>query len=520
MSRSVTAELLKVHRNLDLDADLVPVVAGPVRRYRLRHGTVEELDGRLRLRRVLPMGVPLDMALLAVDPAGDRVAVTDDGAVHVIPAEGERTTVEVPAVDTATFLPDGDLLLTAPRPDHSHEVILVDTAKGRVLALSLLDVDDAVVTATAHPHDGSVLLEAALGDAGSVLYLARADAGALTVERIAENVYAGGFPPAGDRLLLLPHPKADDGVSVLSWPGRRPVASFTPDDDRVELGCFLDDDRIMLKTHRPGLLVCTAALEPATRVDLDLASVVGDDGAEVSIVLGLSADTVAVDVWDGGELVPTVWWLDDRDRHPAVTGTDDLSVRLARVAAKLEQARERNDPAMFGADSHRFRLAPPLPEHAVDAFERAHGVTLPLPYRAFITRLGHGGPGGSAGAGPFYGLEPLDGWALGLRGNPAPDTLRTPFAAVPGVGDPAYWDRAGEPFTGTVTVSHQGCAHYSLLVVSGPARGRVTAATVGLSPREATSSDAPTGPTFTDDPDFLAWYERWLDAVLAGAKGF
>jgi hypothetical protein len=518
--RRITAELLKVHQHLDLDTDLVPVVAGPARRYRLRHGTVDELDGRLQHRRILPMGVPLTMALLAVAPTEERIAVTDDTAVHLLAAEGRRTTVAVAGADTAAFLPGNHLLLTAPRAGRAHEVILADAATGRVLDRSGLGVDRAVVTLTPHPHDGSVVVEAALGDDGSALYLVRVDGGTLAVERIAENVYAGGFSPAGDRLLLLPHPDATDEASVLSWPDRRPVASFSSGDNRAELGCFLDDDRILLKTVGADLLVCSAGLEPAAWVDLDLTPVVGDDEPEVSIVLGLSPDTIAVDVWDGEELVPTVWWIHDRDGRPAVTGTDELSLRLARVAGKLRVAGERADVAMFGADSHRFRLGPPLPEHTVAAFERAHGVTLPADYRAFITRLGHGGPGGSPGAGPYYGLEPLDDWALGLSRAPGPDTLATPFGALPGTEDPGFADRDGEPFTGTLTISHQGCGHYSLLVVTGPARGRVTAATVGLSPKEATYSDAPTGPTFTDDPDFLAWYERWLDAVLAGDGGF
>jgi hypothetical protein len=523
--RKITAELLKVHQHLDLEVDLVPAVAGPVRRYRLRYGTVDELDGSLRHHRALPMVVPPTMGLLAVAPTMEVAAVTDDNVVHLL-SQDERdghdvaVAVAVAGADTATFLPDGRILLTAPRPDRAHEVILADTATGHVLHRSVLGVTSAVVTATPHPHDGSVVLDAGMGDDGSVLYVARVEDGALLVERIAGDMYAGGFPPAGDRLLLLPHPNADD-VSVLSWPDRRPIASLAPDgahlddDDGFDLGCFLDDGQILLKTFGSGILLCSAGLEPTAWVGLDLAPVIGAGEPELSTVLGLSADTIAVDVWDGEHLVPTVWWIDDDHRRPVLTGTDELSTRLGRVAGKLSRARELylardpGEPAMFGADAHHFRLGPPLPEETVAAFERAHGVTLPPDYRAFTTRLGHGGPGGSPGAGPFYGVEALDDWTLGLRRIPGSDTLATPFAAVPGMDDPGFWRRDGEPFTGTLTISHQGCAHYALLVVTGPARGRVTR-----------YSDAATGPTFTDDPDFLAWYERWLDAVLAGARSF
>jgi hypothetical protein len=198
-----------------------------------------------------------------------------------------------------------------------------------------------------------------------------------------------------------------------------------------------------------------------------------------------------------------------------VTIDPDLSVRLDRVAAKLaDAARRPGEPVMFGASAHRFRLGPPLADTEVAAFERAHGVSLPADYRAFITTVGHGGSGRWGGAGPHYGLHPLQDWADSLWGGPTTNTLATPFPAEPGHRyqdwpaevAPGYDD---EPYTGTLTLSDQGCGYMSILVVSGPARGRV-----------ADTTEEPTGPTFTSDADFLAWYERWLDAVLAGRTYF
>src|SRR5205814_6473759 len=89
----------------------------------------------------------------------------------------------------------------------------------------------------------------------------------------------------------------------------------------------------------------------------------------------------------------------------------DLSVRLDRVATKLAAAAHRQgEPAMFGASAHRFQLGPPLAGTAVAAFEQEHGVSLPDDYRAFTTTVGHGGPGRWGGAGPYYGLHPLQDW--------------------------------------------------------------------------------------------------------------
>ena len=93
----------------------------------------------------------------------------------------------------------------------------------------------------------------------------------------------------------------------------------------------------------------------------------------------------------------------------------DLGVRLSRVAAKLRTAASiPGEPVMFGASTHRFRLGPPLDDFVVAAFEGRHGVSLPGDYRAFITTVGHGGPGQFGGAGPYYGLHPLENWDLGL----------------------------------------------------------------------------------------------------------
>jgi hypothetical protein len=205
----------------------------------------------------------------------------------------------------------------------------------------------------------------------------------------------------------------------------------------------------------------------------------------------------------------------DRRHNDRVTLDSDLRARLDRVAAKLANAANRpGDPVMFGASAHRFELGPPLPESEVTAFEREHGISLPDDYRAFITTIGHGGPGRWGGAGPFYGLHPIQDWATSLWGTPDANTLAQPFPAEPGR---VYSDWPSdvmsgddhEPYAGTLTLSDQGCGYLSILVVSGPARGRV-----------ADNSDAPTGPNFTDDADFLGWYERWLDAVLIGATHF
>ncbi|MFG1918425.1 SMI1/KNR4 family protein [Micromonospora sp. NPDC048898] len=198
-----------------------------------------------------------------------------------------------------------------------------------------------------------------------------------------------------------------------------------------------------------------------------------------------------------------------------VDSRDDLSARLVRVASKLAVAASSpGEPVMFGADSHRFRIGPVLTEDEVVAFETRHGVGLPPDYRGFITTVGHGGPGPFGGAGPFYGLLAIEDWEWTLQGDPDATMLARPFATEPGrvyenwLAEAAP-DEDDEPFRGTLVLSHQGCGDLSLLILTGPARGRV----VDTSPGKH-------GPHFTADPDFLSWYERWLDAVLVGDRHF
>jgi HEAT repeat protein len=180
--------------------------------------------------------------------------------------------------------------------------------------------------------------------------------------------------------------------------------------------------------------------------------------------------------------------------------------RLDGIIAKLTAVRERG-LSCFGSESHRFEPKPPASEAEVGAFEAAHRVRLPAAYRAFLLHVGHGGPG------PFYGLMTLEQWGharyeaiddLDAECPLDPDTLPAGKdwleALMP--GEDEAMDRA---LRGTLSLNTQGCSYYSQLVVTGPARGRVV------------YIDLDGGrPYFPEHDDFLGWYERWLDELLAG----
>ncbi|MFE3288107.1 SMI1/KNR4 family protein, partial [Streptomyces sp. NPDC059233] len=168
-----------------------------------------------------------------------------------------------------------------------------------------------------------------------------------------------------------------------------------------------------------------------------------------------------------------------------------MDARITRIQAKLA-ALPTTEKAVLG---------PVLTETQISDFEDAHGVRLPEEFRQFLTRIGHGGYG------PTYGLLPMERWVgRGDRGHPAESFPIAPDDAVP-TGPDDRGHLAGS-FPGTITVVYRGCSDFTLLVVTGPGRGRLV----------EVNAEGFFAPLFHADSDFLSWYERWLDFVLTGHR--
>jgi HEAT repeat protein len=180
--------------------------------------------------------------------------------------------------------------------------------------------------------------------------------------------------------------------------------------------------------------------------------------------------------------------------------------RVRRILSKLEQVRSR-DLSCFGSESHNFRLESPLSEAALRDFEANHRIRLPDDYRSFLQHAGNGG------AGPYYGLFSLDKWndfADWVVDNMPDDFLSRPCPLHANLESAADWaDQFGEasPYQGTLSLGSQGCTHAMQLVVTGPSAGKVVYVDADGHP-----------PYMVHEPDFLAWYERWLDELLQGYK--
>lgn len=190
--------------------------------------------------------------------------------------------------------------------------------------------------------------------------------------------------------------------------------------------------------------------------------------------------------------------------------------------------------AVFGADfpdhGHNFELLPVLTEEQLGAVERRLGTELPEEYRTFLLEVGAGG------AGPFYGLFPMKPpgpdtppatghCALPFRPElsaeldehmyaeprradyPDGDTFDDAFAAIYAAWDARHDELLDSVTEGTLCISSQGCAYYSLLVVTGPLSGTIwddiRALGEGVAPTELRGR--------TGHVSFAEWYLDWLD---------
>ena len=157
-------------------------------------------------------------------------------------------------------------------------------------------------------------------------------------------------------------------------------------------------------------------------------------------------------------------------------------------------------------------FAPCLPAADLDAFELAHGVSLPPEYRYFLAHIGNDGAGP-----PAYGLRPL-GATETWWSDEQPmawqhfQAIRRPFPfAQPwcredeAEPDPA---RLAAVYDGSLYLGTDGCGIDWALIVTGPQRGYVWQFTeAGIIPCQ---------PVMT----FCEWFSQWLHHDAASPATF
>ncbi|MDO3411909.1 SMI1/KNR4 family protein [Saccharibacillus sp. CPCC 101409] len=193
--------------------------------------------------------------------------------------------------------------------------------------------------------------------------------------------------------------------------------------------------------------------------------------------------------------------------------------QVARIREKLALAAQSPGAKReFGAEEHQYRLNEPLTTRDLDRLERDWGIALPDAFAVFLTGVGDGGPGRTGGAGPYYGIYATESMKpdKSRLGQPAvfelcPQTqdwmAEAPEEYVPGedLDDEAYDEAIADLLRGTLEIGTMGCSWEIRLIVAGEHRGRVLYMDTEYQK-----------PFFVYEKNFLDWYERWLDEVIAG----
>jgi hypothetical protein len=169
---------------------------------------------------------------------------------------------------------------------------------------------------------------------------------------------------------------------------------------------------------------------------------------------------------------------------------DSRIPRIRSKLAKMPYQAQRSHSVC--EERHRFRLGPRINSSEADAFETEHHIVLPAAYRAFLIELG------GSGAGPFYGLLPLDECRLFTMNRKPSD------------GGPRGFTHVDHPdaLQGDLFlhVIEMGCSDLCLIGVTGPLVGRVVTG----------NADGFWPPNVSSAQDFLSWYERWLNHMRDG----
>ncbi|MEV4973004.1 SMI1/KNR4 family protein [Streptomyces scopuliridis] len=155
------------------------------------------------------------------------------------------------------------------------------------------------------------------------------------------------------------------------------------------------------------------------------------------------------------------------------------------------------------------RCLPPLGWEGVRAFERAHGIVLPEPYRTLVAEICDGCSDGPA---DIDGLIPLEALPADWGCEQTERDLAKPFPLT----EAWVWEDDPRPYEeieplidevynyGSVVLGTDGCGMYWHLVVSGAHRGRIwNISDVGAAPFGAVF-----GRTSAEE-GFAGWVAHW-----------
>lgn len=175
----------------------------------------------------------------------------------------------------------------------------------------------------------------------------------------------------------------------------------------------------------------------------------------------------------------------------------NLLQEVSAFKEKLSRLKETDkDFRVFGAESHRYELFAPLSESRIVEFEKEQNLKLPEDYRLFLTQIGNGG------AGPFYGIIPLEKSFASCTPN---ESFRWSVEKDVEFVEDSDFDEWHDHRRGVLEICEQGCGTFNFLVVNGQSYGTIwTDIWDKLIP---------------DKIGFFEFYQNWLDRNLGNLAG-
>lgn len=222
---------------------------------------------------------------------------------------------------------------------------------------------------------------------------------------------------------------------------------------------------------------------------------------------------------------------------------DDTAKKIVQIKLQLIELKKFDgDKTAFGADSHHYKLNPVVTEHQLQAFEVRYKITLPQDYRLFLFEIGNGG------AGPYYGIQPLEESLYACLGskndseliNPAElfpytETWNMTFSGdVENLAETLTFEQeyfATKHASGALNICNFGCGASFYLIVNGDEYGNIwfdgRGSDASISPEQNMEqstklndelsnelSDKLCNEAVSNRINFLTWYQQWLEAAL------
>ncbi len=208
-----------------------------------------------------------------------------------------------------------------------------------------------------------------------------------------------------------------------------------------------------------------------------------------------------------------------------------MEKQINRIIEKFEILKSLDkNLRIFEARKHKYKFNSCKTEDEILNFEKANKITLPLGYRNFLKTIGNGG------AGPYYGLEPLENGRyvdLDYKNEEDLIDLSKPFKFTESwnmdfdeldqmdneteedeekIEEYLYENYYHNKFIdGMLRISNFGCGISINLIVNGKEKGKIWVDDRG--------NDNGIYPDFyfenTSKLEFLDWYELWLDRSIS-----